>query len=65
MADARIYTPFQHTVKPQGCEHVICFANMELWMDKLPDAMDVGGILWWRGADSVAATDACDNDPSD
>lgn len=46
MGDARIYRPFQHTVKPQGCEHLICFANMELWMDKLPDAMDVGGILW-------------------
>ena len=40
------YVPYQHIARPQGCRHPTCFANVELWMDELPDAIVLGGIRW-------------------
>lgn len=36
------YRPYQHQSKPQGCEHESIFANVELWVDKLPDVIVLG-----------------------
>lgn len=44
----KVYTPPQHTAKPHGCSHLTTFASVELWVDDLPDAIEIGGELWAR-----------------
>lgn len=42
------YVPYQHIARPLGCEHTICFANVELWMDELPESLLIGNVRWVR-----------------
>lgn len=46
MGVTKIYKPYQHKARPQGYNHDTVFASIELWMDDLPDALDIGGFLW-------------------
>lgn len=40
------YRPYQHIAKPYGCEHVTCFANVELWVDSPPDTIAFGEYVY-------------------
>ena len=42
------YRPPQHIAKPQGESHRTVYANVELWVDKPPDALLIGGYRWVR-----------------
>lgn len=42
------YRPYQHVVQAQGDEHRTVYANVELWVDKPPDALLIGGYRWVR-----------------
>jgi hypothetical protein len=42
------YRPCQHVVQAQGDEHKTVYANVELWVDKPPDALLIGGYRWVR-----------------
>ena len=42
----KVYRPYQHVAQPQGCTHRTIYASIELWMDDMPDAIEIGGILW-------------------
>ena len=44
----RVYEPHQHTARIQGQPHTTCYANVELWLDDLPDAILIGGRVWAR-----------------
>lgn len=45
------YRPYQHVAKPQGESHKTVYANVELWVDKPPDALLIGGYRWVREDD--------------
>mgnify|MGYP007092206234 CR=1 FL=1 len=40
------YRPYQHIAKPYGCNHVTCFANVELWMDEPPETIAFGDYVY-------------------
>ena len=41
-----VYRPYQHVAQPQGCTHRTIYASIELWTDDMPEAIEIGGILW-------------------
>lgn len=36
------YRPYQHVAQPQGESHRTLYASVELWLDRVPDAIILG-----------------------
>lgn len=41
-----VYVPRQHTGRPQGCEHDIISANVQLWDDEPPTKIVLGNHVY-------------------